>query len=277
VRSLDHLLASGLAVRVAVIPSPDDPDSFIKAHGGAEFKQVVDRAAGFYDYYLDRLCQENDVSSDRGRLAVLREMSVAVQKSGNVVLIDKYAQKTALRLGVTPDAVRREFRKAPMGRSPNHDVAQEDPNSDATAPTPPSPVECGLLKVLLVQEDLVEWAAAHLDPAWIEHALVKQAVLQRLEAHRNQTWQNLAMFLAQCSSPELQALITESTAAERPVPNPAQQLKDIALRLRNQFISRKMAALLQQVHQPGVTEEQRMDLLRQQQELRMMKARPLKG
>ncbi|HEX4645868.1 MAG TPA: DNA primase, partial [Verrucomicrobiae bacterium] len=34
VRSLDHLLASGLAVRVAVVPAPHDPDSFIKANGG---------------------------------------------------------------------------------------------------------------------------------------------------------------------------------------------------------------------------------------------------
>src|SRR6267378_5401511 len=38
VRSLDSLLASGLAVRVAVVPSPHDPDSFIKASGAEAFK-----------------------------------------------------------------------------------------------------------------------------------------------------------------------------------------------------------------------------------------------
>jgi len=35
VRSLDILLASGLAIRVATVPAPHDPDSFIKEHGGA--------------------------------------------------------------------------------------------------------------------------------------------------------------------------------------------------------------------------------------------------
>src|ERR1043165_7384058 len=40
VRSLDSLLASGLAVRVAVVPTPHDPDSFIKASGGAAFMQL---------------------------------------------------------------------------------------------------------------------------------------------------------------------------------------------------------------------------------------------
>src|SRR5579859_3189560 len=103
VRSLDHLLASGLAVRVAVIPPPEDPDSFIKARGGAEFKKLIAGAAGFYDYYLDRLCRENDVTNDRGRLVILRDMANSVQKSGNGVLVDKYAQKTALRLGVSPE------------------------------------------------------------------------------------------------------------------------------------------------------------------------------
>jgi len=47
VRSLDHLLASGLAVRVAVVPRPHDPDSFIKANGAEAFRQLIERAEGF--------------------------------------------------------------------------------------------------------------------------------------------------------------------------------------------------------------------------------------
>ena len=48
VRSLDHLLESGLAVRVAVVPAPHDPDSFIKANGGEAFRQLVENAGGFF-------------------------------------------------------------------------------------------------------------------------------------------------------------------------------------------------------------------------------------
>jgi len=109
VRSLDHLLASGLAVRVAVVPSPHDPDSFIKASGAEAFKGLIERAEGFFDFYLNRLCATNEVTTDKGRLAVLRGMAEAIHKTANVVLIDKYAQKTALRLGVTPGSVRSEF------------------------------------------------------------------------------------------------------------------------------------------------------------------------
>ncbi len=48
VRSLDHLLGSGLAVRVAVVPAPHDPDSFIKAEGGEAFKQLIQQSGGLF-------------------------------------------------------------------------------------------------------------------------------------------------------------------------------------------------------------------------------------
>ncbi|MEI9963077.1 MAG: toprim domain-containing protein [Limisphaerales bacterium] len=111
VRSLDHLLASGLAVRVAVVPAPHDPDSFIKANGGEAFRKLVESADGFFDYYLNRLCAQNDTNTDKGRLAVLHDMVEAVRKTGSAVLVDKYAQKTALRLGVSAESVRAEFKK----------------------------------------------------------------------------------------------------------------------------------------------------------------------
>src|SRR5213594_4161136 len=72
VRSLDHLLASELAIRVAAIPSPHDPDSFIRESGGAAFQQLILRAEGFFDFYLNQLCLSHDPVQDRGRLAVVR-------------------------------------------------------------------------------------------------------------------------------------------------------------------------------------------------------------
>jgi DNA primase len=274
VRSLDHLLASELAVRVAVIPAPEDPDSFIKARGAEEFKKLITDAAGFYDYYLDRLCRENDVAGDRGRLAILRDMSQAVQKSGNSVLIDKYAQKTALRLGVNPDAVRAEFKKS-VPRPARPEASAESQPEEVQAPAKPQPGEEWLLRVLLRHDDLATWAVAHLEPGWIEHPLVREAVIQLLENYRAQTWQNVAVFVAQCANPLTQQLITEVSTLDRPMPNPAQQLKDITTGLRNRFITRQLSGLLQRLEDPQLNDEQRVALLRQLQELRVLKGRPL--
>jgi DNA primase len=274
VRSLDHLLASDLAVRVAVVPSPHDPDSFIKELGGAAFKQLIERADGFFDYYLVRLCTTNDVSTDKGRLAVLRDMAEAVQKTQNVVLIDKYAQKTALRLGVTPDSVMTEFKKIASAKVPPRTVETDTVLSEAQ-PEPISTHESWLLKLLLLHDDLIPWAALHLDPAWLQHPLVRQIVSSRMEGHKNQTWTSLPAFLSQCEAPEMQNLITEATAESRPLPNPAQQLADVSLRLRNQSIERQMAALMVRVNQPNLNDDERLAILRQQQDLRTLKRQSL--
>lgn len=297
-RSLDHLLAAELAVRVAVVPPPHDPDSFIKAFGGPAFEQLVERAEGFFDYYLNRLCSSNEVTTDRGRLAVLRGMAEAAHKTGNVVLIDKYAQKTALRLGVSPDAVRAEFRKLARARTPVQAAGEGPPEAPAELPRP-SPQEYWLLKLALAHESLVPWLAAHLDLAWVQHPLAKDIIQKRLAAQNSQSWTSLAGFLAECQTPELRNLVTE-VAVQEPMPtslaqpladvmtrpateiekargeaSPAQHLADVTLRLRNQAIDRQIAALRQRVNQPDVTEPESTGLLRRQQELRLSKGQPL--
>ena len=274
VRSLDNLLASGLAVRVAVVPAPHDPDSFIKASGGPAFKQLIESAEGFFDFYLNRLCATNEVTTDKGRLVVLRDMAEAIHKTGNGVLVDKYAQKTALRLGVTPDAVRIEFKKLSRASAPASEPV-EPPVEEIASPQRPATHEYWLLKLLLQHEDLVGWAGAHLDPGWVQHSLARQIISQLLAAHTNQTWSSLAAFLDECDTPEMRSLVTEATAEPRPIPNPSQQLADVALRLRNQFIDRQCAALMQRANQPAASDTERVALLREQQELRRLRRQPM--
>jgi DNA primase len=272
VRSLDHLLASGLAVRVALVPPPHDPDSFIKANGGEAFRKLIEQAEGFFDYYLNRLCALNDAATDKGRLTILRSMTDAVHKTGNVVLIDKYAQKTALRLGVSSEAVRVEFKKIGRTVVPESESEAEVPAAEVQRPSAP---EFWLLKLMLLHEELVGWCATHLDPAWVQHLQARQTAEKRLEAYRNQSWRSLGAFLDDCESPELRSLITEAATEERPIPNPAQQLADVTLRLRNQSIDRQLAVLMHRANQPDVDDVGRVELLKQQQDLRQLKRQPM--
>ncbi len=277
VRSLDHLLASGLAVRVAVVPAPHDPDSFIKDFGGEKFRELVQQARGFFDYYLDRLCGTNEITSDKGRLAVLRAMAEAVHKTGNVVLVDTYAQKTALRLGVSPEAVRAEFGKARVLEFKAQGGEEEDTLSEPESETVvrPSPHEIHLLKLLLLHEELVAPSALHLHPDWVPNPLARQIIEQRLAAQANGTWHNLAAFLDECESSVACSLITEAAAEDRKIPNPELQLSDLILKLRNQFLDRQIAAFTQTISQPETADGEKLNLMREQQKLREQKRTPL--
>jgi DNA primase len=283
VRSLDSLLASGLAVRVATVPSPHDPDSFIKASGSEAFRALITGAEGFFDYYLRRLCAANDVTTDKGRLAVLRGMAEAVKKPGNVVLVDTYAQKTALRLGVSPEAVRAEFKK---GRGPNPQVEPEAEESEE-APLPSiSAHELVLLKLMLETDEHVDWVARHINSQWLESPLAREILTERVKAHQAGAWQGIAQFLTQLTQAKslvselvMQPLVADvdGTRFQRSttLPNPVQQLADVALRLRNQYIDRQLGLSVQRAGSAELGDDERLQLLRQQQDLRLQKRQPI--
>jgi DNA primase len=286
VRALDHLLAAGLAVRVAVVPAPHDPDSLIKSLGGDAFKKLITQAEGFFDFYLSRLCVANDVTADKGRLAVLRGMADAVHKTQNVVLIDKYAQKTALRLGVSPDAVRAEFRKlTPRQSGPTENVAE--PEEGATY-QPLRAQEFCLLKLLLETEEHVPWVASHLDLDWLTASLVREIVSRRLNLHQSGEWQGLGPFLSSFEDSSSQQVITEILTRplvtntdglrlprQHALPKPSEQLQSVVTELRNNFVDGQLTSLMALMGNPTLPEEDRLEAARHHQTLLRLKRQPL--
>jgi len=73
-RGLDIFLQKNIEVRIARLPSGEDPDSIIKKRGVAYFQKAVKESLPLLDFKLERLCQLFDIQSDRGKLAVTRKM-----------------------------------------------------------------------------------------------------------------------------------------------------------------------------------------------------------
>jgi len=66
-------------------------------------------------------------------------------------------------------------------------------------------------------------------------------------------------------------LVTEAAAEDRNIPNPEQQIADVALKLRNQFLDRQIVTLTHKASQPELSDIERADLLRERQQLRQRK------
>jgi len=275
-RGFDELITLGVPFRVAEIPPPEDPDSFLKKFGLKAFLELLVQSRDFFDWYLDYLCASHQPATDRGRIAIVEAMA-RVLNGRNQVLVDTYEQKTAMRLGVSTGAVRAEIKGITSTATGAVRKNREEVVNEIASPQRPSTHEYWLLKLLLAHDDLAAWAAAHIDPSWLQHAVARQIVAQRLAAHANQAWTSLAAFLDECDTPEMRSLVTEATAEPRPIPNPSQQLADVALRLRNQSIDRQLAASMQRANQPECGDAERLDLMRQQQELRKLKRQAIEG
>ena len=278
VRVLDSLLAAGLSIRVATVPSPHDPDSFIKEHGGAGFHELIARAEGFFDFYLNRLCATQDLSSDRGRLAVARGMAEALHKTASAVLLDTYAQKTALRLGVTAEAMRAEFRSAAKPRAHPSDLGAAPADAGTQAPpvtAPPSERELWLLRFLLGSDDHLDWLGQHLELNWIQHPTVRRVVAARLEAQAAETWTGVPGLIDALGDAAAADLITQAVTAGALKGDLRRNLAETARMLRNDYLDRQLAALQLQLRQTGLTEPATLEILRQQAEHRRLKQEPL--
>ncbi len=276
VRVFEGLLEAGLAIRVASIPTPHDPDSFIKEHGGEAFSGLVKGAPGFFDFYLEELCSGNDVRSDRGRIAVLRGMGEAVNKTGNSVMVDTYVQKTAVRLAVSSESVRLEFRKlrpAPTPSRPSDDLTGEAGEQEAPVPVArPSQNELWLLKILLLSEEALAVAAEHLKPEWVQHGLVRHILAARMTLDEGGHYPAPATLLHHLPDEESRRLVSETLVEARSLPNPAQTTRDLLTKLRNQAIDLRMDELKRRISDPGLSEAERFEVPNQMVALRTQKA-----
>ena len=285
VRSLDPLLAAGLAIRVASIPNGKDPDDFIKQHGGDAFRDIINKADGFFDWYLKRLTVTNDTRTDKGRLAVLREFGEALAKTRNAVLIDTHAQKAALRLGVSSDAVRAEFKKARPPVEPRGDREDmlETLESEMGVPegesmeisAPPTPRELQLLKLLLSGGDFRGIAAAHLDVQWVVNPVVKRVVHRCLQNPDESLPTGAALLSEFQEDPAAQSLIGTLLADHHPIPEPQKQIMDVLKNLRNDWISVELQTLSRAAAHPDISDDDRINLLQRQMELRTLRQKSL--
>lgn len=281
------MLAAGLAIRVASIPNGKDPDDFIKTNGGEAFREIIEKAEGFFDWFLKRLSTTNDTKTDKGRVTVLREFGEALVKTRNAVLIDTHAQKAALRLGVSVDAVRAEFKKtrppAESRTARDEDFERLAGEADSIASTateeipstPPTPREMQLLKLLLFSADHHPVAAAHLDTNWLMNSAVKR-IVQRCLKDAEATLPQGAAFLSEFhDDPAAQALIGTILADDHSIPEPDKQIVDVLTHLRNDFLNAELQRLTRELTHPDVPDERRLQLLQQQQELRAQRQKPL--
>ncbi len=289
-RSLDPLLAAGLAIRVATIPNGKDPDDFIKQHGGEAFREIIEHAEGFFDWFLKRLCLTNDPRSDKGRVAVLREFGEALIKTRNAMLIDTHAQKAALRLGVSVDSVRAEFKKtkppAPprSERDEDFDRMAEEAEAGAAATAadevpsaPPTVRELQLLKLLLAHGDHRVVAATHLDFQWLTNTAVQRIGQRCLKDVEEDLPGGAALLHEFQFDPAAQALVNTALADHHVIPQPEKQIVDVLTNLRNDFLAAELQRLTRELAHPDMTDAQREELLHRQQQLRVQKQQPLLG
>jgi DNA primase len=160
-RTSELLVSEGFQVNVAMMPAGEDPDVFIRRHGGAAYVQRLRESRPYLEYLLERTGAELDLSRDEGRREFLTRMLAVAARIPDAAARDQFADRLAHRARITEEVVRAEIRKAAVKR----EVAPEVLSRQVASLGRVKPAERGLLWALIRDPEAGFEALRELDAA----------------------------------------------------------------------------------------------------------------
>lgn len=104
-RAGEILQNTGLEVRVVLLPDGKDPDEYIKKHGAARFKALIEGAVSEIEYKLLTAVEGIDTNSDDGKLQYLSRAVEIIADSDDVLTRDLYIGRLSEKYGVSRTAL----------------------------------------------------------------------------------------------------------------------------------------------------------------------------
>ncbi|HSL22994.1 MAG TPA: DNA primase [Vicinamibacterales bacterium] len=115
-RSSELLVAEGFQVNVAMLPEGADPDTFIRQHGSAAYREKLRTSRPYLEYLLDRAAAPVDFTRDEERRAFLDRMLGVAARIPDPAARDQFADRLAHKARITEEVVRAEIRRAAVNR-----------------------------------------------------------------------------------------------------------------------------------------------------------------
>lgn len=221
-RAFALLARAGVHVRVAQLPTGDDPDSLVRREGPDVLRGLIDQAPGFFDFQLAHLSRTADLTQVRDRLRAAAELATGIASLTEKAAQEDAINRTATRLAVPPADVRslvvRATREA--ARQLRYDEGLESSRTAASgetsdSPAPPKPVLPQnrtiilLCRLLLIDCEARDWLRAT-NTEWLSDVPGAEFLVRLLhEADFNPADPaSTSLFLASLPAPESDAAHT---------------------------------------------------------------------
>jgi len=217
VRTLDVFLNSGVSVKVVQLPSGEDPDSYVRAHGADRISTLQQQAQPLIEFAVDQRLDGTRHASVEERTRRVDDVLRILAKVSNPIEKEEYLKQIAERLGIrqsllmrrSPSAVARE---RAQGSRPS---SQGGPSGKSPALSQGSREEYELV-TLLVQGTL---KPDHLSALRAEDFLVPEyrRLVELSRFHMNEDGHlNVEAFLAEASADQdLASLVAKLTVVEQ--------------------------------------------------------------
>lgn len=224
-KALDLFLTYGFEVRAGILPTGNDPDTFVRKAGVAEFQRIVEHAPLLLDFIRDRIIERYDTSRLDQQIACVNQLIPIIAKIQNEVEWRAQIAKTADVLHITDAALLAELRKITRTATIQQ---REEVKTATTIPI----IEQYLVTALLKDKRLISKAQEHIQPDELSHPLMRR-VLKALFVYGDKS-DFEAKMLDMFQGSEFQGELSRLFMRSEEVVDPAVTLQDCIVKLRQQ-------------------------------------------
>ncbi|RMH75415.1 MAG: DNA primase, partial [Calditrichaeota bacterium] len=127
-----------LETQVLILPPGEDPDSFVKQHGGDAFRKLVTQAQDYLTFRLDLLERAHDLQQAAERSRAIQEVLDLLLPVPDSVQVNFYLEKVAERWQLPIAMLLNEFKKKHRARRQRQRYGEAPPPPPEAAPKAPA-------------------------------------------------------------------------------------------------------------------------------------------
>ena len=217
-RGLDRLLAEGLRVRIALLPTGEDPDSFARQHGADAFTELTDKAINLIEFQIQAAIQQQDIHRIDVKARVVKELAQTLLSVNNRMERNEYVKYAAKELHVEEAVLWQALRDAGLKETSTPRQMRQVRTASGKL-TPRAQIERQLIEALIQSPALIPHIKPQFDyQSFTEPSFVKIAQLL-WEACTDDENVDIQTLIDECPDEKLSALISSMLLQKTPPPN----------------------------------------------------------
>jgi DNA primase len=266
-RSAEVLLACGLSVSVASLPEGKDPDDLVREEGYSKLRDVVGQSDPFVVFQVRTLVQQEGEITETSRLRVARTVMRTLAVVPEAVHREELLQQAAGALGMRAEALRQDL--VPVQKNLAGTRAPKPPPPRPVPPVPRTPRtdqhqlptrEKTWLELLITYPDQIGIARKMVRPEHVVHPEC-QAILEAVYTLSDPTPESLLDLARNHAHGERIFSLNADNRVNfsQELGTPEDAVRELAVILRREALSRQRKALQEQVREASAEEREQLE------------------
>ena len=231
-RGLHRMLAEGLSVRIARLPTGEDPDSFTRQHGADAFIELTNKAINLIEFQIQASIQQQDIHRIDVKTQIVKEITETLLNLKNRVERSEYIKYAARELHVDESVLWQELRDAGL-KADQAPQRTKKPKRTPQKLSPRAQIEIQLIEALIQSPELIPSVKSQFHyQGFTEPRLSKIAQLLWETSTDNENV-DIQALISECPDENLRALISNALLRRTPLPNLQARVNGCLNKLRN--------------------------------------------